>query len=115
MEIRETKGFTEWVAGNGLQSQFNALSLELAANPTKGDVVRGTGGLRKVRMKGKGKGKSGGYRVIYFLIVNHDTLVCLGGYSKSESEDLSVDEYAELETLSAACTKQIADEKKKKK
>ena len=36
----------------------------LAANPESGDVIEGTGGARKVRFAGRGKGKSGGYRVI---------------------------------------------------
>jgi hypothetical protein len=36
----------------------------LAANPQQGDVIRGSGGLRKVRFAARGKGKSGGYRVV---------------------------------------------------
>lgn len=38
----------------------------LAANPDAGDIMAGTGGARKVRFAGRGKGKSGGYRVITF-------------------------------------------------
>jgi hypothetical protein len=37
----------------------------IAANPQDGDVMQGTGGCRKIRIAGKGKGKSGGYRVIF--------------------------------------------------
>ncbi len=40
----------------------------IAANPNAGDVIAGTGGARKVRFAGKGKGKSGGYRVITCLV-----------------------------------------------
>jgi hypothetical protein len=39
----------------------------IAANPAAGDVIEGTGGARKVRFAGKGKGKSGGYRVRTFF------------------------------------------------
>jgi hypothetical protein len=39
----------------------------LAANPELGDLIQGSGGCRKFRVAGRGKGKSGGFRVIYFL------------------------------------------------
>jgi len=39
----------------------------LSANPTLGDLIRGSGGCRKVRIAGKGRGKSGGYRVVTFF------------------------------------------------
>ena len=39
---------------------------EIAANPLQGDEIRGSGGVRKVRFAGRGKGKSGGYRLITF-------------------------------------------------
>ena len=39
----------------------------LAANPTAGDLIEGTGGVRKVRFAARGKGKSGGVRVIQFF------------------------------------------------
>ena len=45
----------------------------LASHPLSGDVMVGTGGLRKVRFSGQSKGKSGGYRVLYFLV----GLICL--------------------------------------
>ena len=47
---------------------FRALQSELAENPAKGDVIEGTGGLRKLRRpdRKRGKGKRGGLRVIYF-------------------------------------------------
>ena len=44
-----------------------AIVTSIAANPEAGDVIKGTGGARKVRFAGKGKGKSGGYRVITFF------------------------------------------------
>lgn len=39
----------------------------IAANPRAGDLIVGSGGCRKVRVSGKGKGKSGGYRVVTFF------------------------------------------------
>ncbi|UIJ94034.1 type II toxin-antitoxin system RelE/ParE family toxin [Sinorhizobium meliloti] len=61
----------------------------LAHNPTAGDVVQGTGGIRKVRWALDGRGKRGGARVIYF---HHDTdmpLFALTAYAKNERADLS--------------------------
>ncbi|MEJ7015615.1 type II toxin-antitoxin system RelE/ParE family toxin [Sinorhizobium meliloti] len=61
----------------------------LAHNPTAGDVVQGTGGIRKVRWALDGRGKRGGARVIYFY---HDTdmpLFALTAYAKNERADLS--------------------------
>jgi hypothetical protein len=40
--------------------------MNLAADPTSGDLIRGRGGCRKVRVAGRGKGKSGGYRIVTF-------------------------------------------------
>ena len=39
----------------------------ISADPTMGDLIQGTGGARKVRFQGRGKGKSGGYRVVTYF------------------------------------------------
>jgi hypothetical protein len=65
------------------------LVLYLAYNPTAGDVIPGSGGVRKLRWGLEGRGKRGGARVIYFF---HDTempLLLLKAYAKNEQEDLS--------------------------
>ena len=46
----------------------------LAHNPNAGDILQGTGGIRKLRFARKGSGKSGGYRVVYFLLAGYPTL-----------------------------------------
>ncbi|RIK91874.1 MAG: addiction module toxin RelE [Proteobacteria bacterium] len=61
----------------------------LAANPTAGDVIQGTGGVRKARIAAKGKGKSGGYRVITFFGGNDMPLFLLTIYAKGDRADLS--------------------------
>lgn len=40
----------------------------LAYNPTAGDILRETGGVRKIRWARDGEGKSGGFRIVYFFI-----------------------------------------------
>lgn len=58
-------------------------------HPTAGDVVPGSGGLRKVRWRMPGVGKSGGVRVIYFVVAADATIVLLTLYSKSKTDNLT--------------------------
>jgi hypothetical protein len=61
---------------------------ELAANPEKGPVVKGSGGLRKARMALPGRGKSGGARVLYLWFPRHETIVLYLIYTKGEMENV---------------------------
>lgn len=71
----------------------------LAANPEAGDIMEGTGGVRKVRWAREGKGKSGGVRVIYFYHNEAMPLYLLTLYGKSEKDNLSAAERNELAKL----------------
>lgn len=62
----ETPVFTAQIKALVSDEDHAALQCELTADPEAGDVIAGTGGLRKIRMAAKGKGKRGGARVIYF-------------------------------------------------
>ena len=72
----------------------------LAANPDAGDEIRGTGGCRKVRVAGRGKGKSGGYRVITFFSGPAIPLFLLYAYSKADRSDLDGSQRTYLKKLS---------------
>jgi hypothetical protein len=61
----------------------------IATNPEAGVVVRDSGGIRKVRWKRQGSGKSGGVRVIYFTRNELEELVLLTLYAKSETDNLT--------------------------
>ncbi|WP_309671058.1 type II toxin-antitoxin system RelE/ParE family toxin [Gemmatimonas sp.] len=61
----------------------------LQANPEAGDSIVGTGGVRKLRVAAKGKGKSGGARFLYYYIVKAHTIYLLLAYSKSDFESVS--------------------------
>jgi hypothetical protein len=74
----------------------------IAANPDAGNEIRGTGGARKVRFAGKGKGKSGGYRVITFYSGEDVPVFLLNVFAKNEKTDLSQAERNELKTVLAA-------------
>jgi mRNA-degrading endonuclease RelE of RelBE toxin-antitoxin system len=61
----------------------------LAERPDAGDVIPGTGGCRKVRIAGKGRGKSGGYRVITFYADKDNPVFLLTVISKGKRADLT--------------------------
>jgi hypothetical protein len=73
----------------------------LLQNPEAGDVIEGTGGLRKVRHAGirRSKGKRGGLRVIYFFWEPGQQFWLFTLYDKSESTDLSATERAALKGM----------------
>jgi len=73
----------------------------IAANPDAGKEIRGSGGARKVRFAGKGKGKSGGYRVITFYSGEDIPVFLLNLFAKNEKADLSQAERNELKTVLA--------------
>lgn len=64
----------------------------LLNDPKSGDVIQGTGGLRKIRIPMGNKGKSGGSRVIYVDIELKEVIYFINVYSKSEKDDLTEDE-----------------------
>jgi hypothetical protein len=61
----------------------------LAHNPTAGDIVPGTGGIRKIRWRLEGRGKRGGARIIYFFHNTNVPLFLLTAFAKNERVDLS--------------------------
>ena len=71
----------------------------LARNPTAGVEIPQTGGIRKLRWAGKGKGKRGGLRVIYYFYNESSPLFLLTVYGKGVQEDLTPDQKRQLTTL----------------
>jgi hypothetical protein len=74
----------------------------LAANPLAGDEMSGTGGCRKLRWRGRNKGKSGGYRTITFYSGEDIPLYLITVFSKGEKANLSKGERNELSKLTSA-------------
>ncbi|PKO60435.1 MAG: toxin [Betaproteobacteria bacterium HGW-Betaproteobacteria-18] len=70
---------------------YRLLQLELMDNPTAGDVMEGTGGLRKLRQADprRGKGKRGGLRVIYYWWSGGDQFWLFTVYGKDQADDLT--------------------------
>lgn len=95
----ETSSFTKKVDDEGLEMLL-LIQEELLGRLESGPVIPGTGGLRKLRVSnmGRGKGKRGGYRVIY-LDIPETKRTYLGFYDKSVKADLSQDEKNVLKGL----------------
>lgn len=74
----------------------------LAQQPDSGDVIQGTGGLRKIRWVGRGKGKRGGVRVIYFHVSARQQIRMLLIYRKDVKDDLTASEKKVLRGLNEA-------------
>jgi hypothetical protein len=89
-----------------LSDEERAVLVEfLAYNPTAGDLISGTGGVRKLRWGLEGRGKRGGARVIYFY---HDAglpLFALTAFAKNERADLSQQDRNDLRKLTAMLVK----------
>jgi len=84
----ETKLFTELVGQYLSDDEYLELQLSLVANPEAGDLVRGSGGLRKLRWRVAGRGKRGGIRVIYYLRSQKGQMWMLTLYAKNEEENI---------------------------
>lgn len=89
MEFIETGLFTKLVYDYLSEDQYKDFQLFLALHPGAGDVIRDSGGIRKVRWKQGKKGKSGGVRIIYYWKRNDDEIWLLTLYSKSEQANIS--------------------------
>lgn len=89
MIIVETSVFTRQVLKLLTDDEYRQLQAVLVNRPDANPVMRGSGGLRKMRWGIRGRGKRGGVRVIYYWAVEQEQLLMLLMYPKSERDDLS--------------------------
>ena len=88
--VLETPTFLRDVAESGVsEDRRERIVRRVAENPRQGDVIPGTGGARKVRFAGRGKGKSGGYRVVTYFAADDVPVLLLALINKGERADLS--------------------------
>ena len=92
------------------REDFVDFKKDLAENPEQGDVIPGTGGIRKTRLKSATKGKSGGFRVCKLNIEDRLILFLLFIYAKNEQENLSQTEKVELKQLADTIKKRVKNE-----
>ena len=80
-------------------NELHQLQETLLQNPKTGVVVKGTKGLRKIRIAFEGKGKSGSGRAAYVDFTVHETIYFITAYSKHEKDNLSKNERNEIAKL----------------
>lgn len=89
MVIIETSVFTRLIRELMDDDNYREFQDTLIQKPDAGDLIPGSGGLRKIRWKVEGKGKRGGVRIIYYWMTADDQLWMLYGYAKASREDLT--------------------------
>lgn len=89
MEFVETVLFTRKLSSYLSDDEYHEFQNYLQQQPDAGDIIKGSGGVRKVRWKAQGKGKCGGVRIIYYLACAEARFLMLTLYAKNELEDLT--------------------------
>lgn len=91
LEFRETDLFTRDITALLSDDEYAEMQGALVVDPEAGDLMQGTGGLRKLRwsQQRRGKGKRSGIRVIYYWYSRGSLIYMLLAYSKDDRDDLS--------------------------
>ena len=79
--------------------EYKELQVALVTRPNLGDVIKGSGGLRKVRWNIEGRGKSSGVRVIYYWVVDDQHIRMLYVYPKGKQETLTKEQLKQLSKI----------------
>lgn len=87
-EFIETSVFSAYLPDYLSDEEYTALQEHLCETPEAGDLVRGSGGVRKLRWARPGSGKSGGVRVCYYALTRRGQILMLVIYAKSARDSL---------------------------
>lgn len=87
--VAETKYYASRAEKLLTASEREAVIETIANDPISGDIIEGTGGIRKLRFAKEGKGKSGGVRVIYYFYNEHAPIFLLEIFGKNEKANLT--------------------------
>ena len=85
----ETTAFTRRITETMSDDEYRLLQEALLRRPAHGDLIEGTGGVRKLRWGEEGRGKRGGLRVIYYWHAKREMFLMLFLYRKSDQKDLT--------------------------
>ncbi len=103
-----------WINMGLNDDDLRLLQEELTLNPQKGDLIQGTGGLRKIRTAFENKGKSGSGRVCYVDFAVYESIYLITAYPKSEKDNLSKSERNNVAKLIRALEAAISERRDKK-
>jgi hypothetical protein len=94
----ETSIFTKLIISLIPEDSYKELQQELLSRPDAGALIRGGGGIRKIRWNAGGVGKRGGIRIIYYLDLP-DRVFMLYAYKKNNQEDLTPEQLRVLKLV----------------
>lgn len=89
VEFIETDIFTRRIRRVLDDESYAAFQFDLAQNPAAGDLIPGSGGARKIRWGGSGRGKRGGMRIIYYWVREDREIYLIMAFTKNQKHDLS--------------------------
>ena len=104
--LRHTAAFDRDAKGIA-EADLDAALDTIARNPECGDLIPGTGGVRKLRIAASSRGKRGGARVIFWYFDGDNPIYLLTVFAKNEKSDLSAAERNNLKKLTAAMKAEI--------
>ncbi len=99
MVFKETSVFTRQIGQLISDGEYREFQQELFFNPVAGALIKGSGGLRKIRWRSAAGGKRGGIRVIYYWYCDENEIYLLFAYGKNVKDDLSAKEIKLLRSL----------------
>jgi mRNA-degrading endonuclease RelE of RelBE toxin-antitoxin system len=99
MKIIETPIFTKRVKEILSDKEYRLCQIKLLEDPGAGNIIKGSGGIRKIRWSGSGRGKRGGSRILYYWYNTQGVLLMLFIFKKNESDDLTKSQLNDLETI----------------
>jgi len=99
IRIVETPIFTRRLKSLLTDEEYRELQNTLIAKPDIGKIIRGSGGIRKSRWSGSGRGKRGGVRIIYYWFVGKELILMLLIYSKNEQDELTPQQLRTLKSI----------------
>jgi hypothetical protein len=103
--VAETEAYLATARRAGMTArEMEAAVALVSANPAAGDLIVGSGGCRKVRLAGRGKGKSGGYRIVTYYWRETSPVYLIAALSKGSAGDFSQAQVAAM----AQAAKRIA-------
>lgn len=110
----ETSIFEQLIDQENDKELENTVKRDVLEEPSRGDIISGTGGVRKFRIsdKSRGKGKRGGFRVLYLDLPKHERTYLLLIYNKDQLDNISSDQKKALKKIVEGVKNEY--EKKKK-
>ena len=99
MRFVETHVFTAALRRHLDDERYRQLQIALILRPEQGPVIKGSGGLRKIRWATSGGGKRGGLRVIYYWAPGEQAFYMVYAYTKTEQGDLTPTQTRQLSLL----------------